>query len=156
MTSLNFSNEPSARPPAMMIRAEVSSGRVFSESRFSTKADRPGLAAALMLSTEAEPPSDAAWKEAVRTVITFLASVACTVWIAFPAYIGRLNVSDDATSTISETCMTSSRAATRGVGRVGRAASAGGGEGGGGGGGGEGAGVGLGGEGESGDVLFVY
>ena len=29
------------------------------------------------------PPAD--WNDAVRTVITFLASVACTVWIALPA-----------------------------------------------------------------------
>jgi len=34
MTSWNFSEEPSARPPEMMILAEVSSGRSFSESLF--------------------------------------------------------------------------------------------------------------------------
>ena len=32
-----------------------------------------------------EPPAPAAWKEAVRTVRTFLASVAWTVWMALPA-----------------------------------------------------------------------
>ena len=46
MTSWNFSDEPSARPPEMMILAEVSSGRSLSDSRFSTKVERPGLAAA--------------------------------------------------------------------------------------------------------------
>ena len=85
MTSWNFSEEPSARPPEMMILAEVSSGRSVSESLFSTKVDRPGLAAAATVSTGAEPPSGAAWKEAVRTVITFLASLDCTVWMALPA-----------------------------------------------------------------------
>ena len=85
MTSSNFSDEPSARPPEMMILAEVSSGRSLSDSLFSMKLDRPGLAAAATLSTAAEPPSGAAWKEAVRTVITFLGSLACTVWMALPA-----------------------------------------------------------------------
>ena len=51
MTSWNFSDEPSARPPEMMILAEVSSGRSFSDSLFSTKVDRPGLAAAATVST---------------------------------------------------------------------------------------------------------
>ena len=46
MTSWNFSAEPSARPPEMMILAEVSSGRSVSDSLFSTKVDRPGFAAA--------------------------------------------------------------------------------------------------------------
>ena len=82
---MNFSEEPSARPPEMMMRAEVSSGRSLSESRFSTKLDRPGSAAAATASTAAEPPSPAAWKEAVRTVTTFLGSVDCTVWMALPA-----------------------------------------------------------------------
>ena len=57
MTSWNFSDEPSARPPEMMMRAEVSSGRSFSDSLFSTKVDRPGLAAASTVSTGAAPPS---------------------------------------------------------------------------------------------------
>ena len=35
--------------------------------------------------TPAEPPSSAAANDAVRTVITFLASCDCTVWIALPA-----------------------------------------------------------------------
>ena len=85
MTSWNFSAEPSARPPEMMIRAEVSSGRSLAAMRFSTKVERPGLAAAGTVSTAAEPPAPATWKVAVRTVITFLASVAWTVWIALPA-----------------------------------------------------------------------
>ena len=40
-----------------MIRAEVSSGRSLPDSRFSTKVERPGLAAALTVSTGAAPPS---------------------------------------------------------------------------------------------------
>ena len=85
MTSWNFSAEPSARPPEMMILADVSSGRSLSDSLFSTKVERPGSAAALTVETAAEPPSGADWKEAVRTVMTFLASVDWTVWIALPA-----------------------------------------------------------------------
>ena len=45
----------------------------------------PGSAAAVAFSTGAEPPSPAAWKVEVRTVMTFLASVDFTVWIALPA-----------------------------------------------------------------------
>ena len=56
------------------------------DSLSSTKVDRPGSAAALdVLDRRAEPPSAAAWKEAVRTVMTFLASVDFTVWMALPA-----------------------------------------------------------------------
>jgi hypothetical protein len=86
MTSSNFSLEPSARPPEMMILAEVSSGRsLFRQAVLDEGRDRPLSAAAVTVSTLAEPPSPAAWKEAVRTVMTFLASVDCTVWIALPA-----------------------------------------------------------------------
>ncbi len=51
----------------------------------------------------------------VRIVSTFLGSLLCTVWMALPAYIGRSNVSGDTTLITSDTCMTSSRAATRGM-----------------------------------------
>ena len=44
-----------------------------------------GFAAAEIVSICALPPSPAAAKDAVRTVITFLASVDCTVWMALPA-----------------------------------------------------------------------
>ena len=42
-------------------------------------------AAAVAFSTGAAPPSPAAWKVEVRTVMTFLASFDFTVWIALPA-----------------------------------------------------------------------
>ncbi|NRP21930.1 hypothetical protein LPJGGPFB_05189 [Ensifer adhaerens] len=69
----------------MMILAEVSSGRSDDDSASATKVDRPGLAAAAIVSTEAAPPSEAEANEAVRTVITRLASLVCTVWMALPA-----------------------------------------------------------------------
>jgi hypothetical protein len=43
------------------------------------------IARPAIVSIEAEPPSDAEAKLAVRTVITFFASVDGTVWIALPA-----------------------------------------------------------------------
>ena len=70
---------------AARIFAELSSGRSPPDSRFSTKVESPGFAAAATVSTGAWPPSGAAWKDAVRTVITRLASVDCTVWMALPA-----------------------------------------------------------------------
>jgi len=85
MTSWNFSEEPSARPPEMMILAEVSSGRSLSDSLFSTNDDRFGSAAAETSSTTAVLPWEANGKEAVRTVTTRIGSVDCTVRIAFPA-----------------------------------------------------------------------
>ena len=54
---MNFSEEPSARPPEMMIFAEVSSGRSEDDSASETWAERPGFAAAATVSTGAEPPS---------------------------------------------------------------------------------------------------
>ena len=69
----------------MMIRAEVSSGRSDWAISSPLKVDMPGSSAAFTVSMAAEPPSAAAGKAAVRTVITFLASVACTVWMALPA-----------------------------------------------------------------------
>ena len=67
------------RPPEMMIFAAVSSGRSLLAIASPLKVARPGSAAAPTVSTAAEPPSPAALKAAVRTVITFLASVAWTV-----------------------------------------------------------------------------
>ena len=86
MTSSNFSAEPSARPPEMMIFAEVSSGRSESDSRSPTKVDSPGSAGTAASSTgAAAPPAPVAWNDAVRMVITFLASDEVTVWMALPA-----------------------------------------------------------------------
>ena len=47
--------------------------------------ERPGSSADAAFSTEALPPSPAAAKVEVRTVMTFLASFDFTVWIALPA-----------------------------------------------------------------------
>ena len=74
-----------ARPPETMILAEVSSGRSLLATSSPTKLERPGSAAAAAFSTEALPPSPAAAKVEVRTVMTFLASFDFTVWIALPA-----------------------------------------------------------------------
>ena len=61
---------------AKVLLAEVSSGRSLFCRLASRNFDRPGSPADPTVSTEAEPPSLAAWKPAVRTVMTFLASVA--------------------------------------------------------------------------------
>ncbi|MGY4297857.1 hypothetical protein ACVWXN_005952 [Bradyrhizobium sp. i1.4.4] len=80
-----FSRLCMARPPETMILAEVSSGRSLFATSSPTKDDRPGSAAAATLSTDALPPSTAAAKVEVRTVMTFLASFDFTVWMALPA-----------------------------------------------------------------------
>ena len=49
------------------------------------KLDRPGSSPLGTVSIGADPPSPVAWKAAMRTVITFLESLACTVWMALPA-----------------------------------------------------------------------
>ena len=85
MYLVKFSRLCMARPPEMMILAEVSSGRSLFDSSSPTKDEMPGSAAAATFSTGAEPPSPAAWKAEVRTVMTFLASFDFTVWIALPA-----------------------------------------------------------------------
>ena len=83
---MNFSAEPSARPPETMIFAAVSSGRSFLAISEPTKLDVPASACASMLSTAALPPSAAAAsKPVVRTVSTFTASADCTVAMALPA-----------------------------------------------------------------------
>ena len=69
----------------MMILAEVSSGRSLSDSRFSTKVERPGLAAATDGFDRRRAAVAAGWKEAVRTVIDLLGVADCTVWMALPA-----------------------------------------------------------------------
>ena len=68
-----------------MIFADVSSGRSLFATSSPTKLERPGSAAAVAFSTGALPPSPAAAKVEVRTVMTFLASLDFTVWIALPA-----------------------------------------------------------------------
>src|SRR5258708_24680567 len=84
-----FSRLCMARPPEMMIRAEVSSGRSDFDSSSPTKPELFGSGPAATLSTGAEPPAPAAWNPAVRIVITFLDSFARTVLIALPADVGR-------------------------------------------------------------------
>jgi len=59
-----FSDEPSERPPEMMILAEVSSGRSEWAISAPLKLDRPGSAAASTSSIGAEPPAPAAWNPA--------------------------------------------------------------------------------------------
>ena len=58
----NFSAEPSARPPEMMILADVNSGRSLFERLFSTKIESDGSAGACTASIGAVPPSGAAWR----------------------------------------------------------------------------------------------
>ena len=63
----------------MMIFAEVSSGRSDFDNSSPTKDDTPGSAAGVAASIGAEPPSGAAAKEAVRTVMTLILSCDFTV-----------------------------------------------------------------------------
>ena len=77
--------DPTPRPPETTIPALVSSGRSDAATLSSTHSDRPGLSAALMVSTGALPPSAAASKVEVRIVTTLAASLDFTVWIALPA-----------------------------------------------------------------------
>ncbi len=77
--------DPTPRPPETTRPAEVSSGRSLSATSSPTHFDRPGSSAAPIASTGALLPSPAASKLAVRMVITFLASLDFTVWIALPA-----------------------------------------------------------------------
>jgi hypothetical protein len=84
-TSLNLSPEPSARPPLTMILAAVSSGRSLLAISLPTYADSPLSATAATVSIAAEPPSPAASKPVVRTVMTLMVSRLCTVAIALPA-----------------------------------------------------------------------
>ncbi len=85
MTSSNFSLEPSARPPDTMILAPESSGRSEWTTASETNFETAGSEAAPTLSTEAEPPSAAAAKAAVRMVSTLILSVERTVSTALPA-----------------------------------------------------------------------
>ena len=69
-----------------MILAAVSSGRSLLAISLPTKLDRPVSAAASTVSTAALPPlAAAASKPVVRTVMTLIASLLCTVAIALPA-----------------------------------------------------------------------
>ena len=74
-----FSRLCIARPPETMIFADVSSGRSLFATSSPTKLERPGSAAAAAFSIPALPPSPAAAKVEVRTVMTFLASFDFTV-----------------------------------------------------------------------------
>ena len=114
MYFLKFSPDCMPRPPEMTILAEVSSGRSDFDSSAFSKVERPAAAGREIFSIGAEPLSPAAGKDVARTVMTFLASPDCTVWMALPAYIGRSKVSGETTLVMSEICITSSRAATRG------------------------------------------
>src|ERR1700735_4018988 len=69
---VKFSRLCIARPPEMMILADVSSGRSDLDNSSPTQPDTPGSAAAAAASIGADPPSPVAWKAAVRTVMTFL------------------------------------------------------------------------------------
>ena len=69
----------------MTILALVSSGRSDLDSSSPTKLERPGSAAAAIFSIVALPPSPAALKAVVRTVMIFLPAGACTVSMALPA-----------------------------------------------------------------------
>ena len=69
-----------------MILADASSGRSDFDSSSPLNVESAGSAAAATASIGAAPaPAPADWNDAVRTVITFLASVICTVWMALPA-----------------------------------------------------------------------
>src|SRR6185437_3064513 len=85
MYLVKFSRLCMARPPEMMILAEVSSGRSDADNSSPTKDDSAGSLAAAAFSIGAEPPCPAAGKVEVRTVMTFLASDDFTVWMALPA-----------------------------------------------------------------------
>ena len=86
MTSANFSALPKARPPETMILAAVNSGRSLLAISLPMNLLLPESAAAATVSTAAEPPvAAAASKPVVRTVMTLMASVDCTVAMALPA-----------------------------------------------------------------------
>src|SRR5215813_4918314 len=74
MYLVKFSRLCIARPPDTMILAEVSSGRSDFDSSSPTNEDTPGSFATATDSIGAGPPAGAAWKVAVRTVITFVLS----------------------------------------------------------------------------------
>jgi hypothetical protein len=83
---LKFSAEPMPRPPETMTLATVSSGRSDFTSSRRTRFDNPASANAASASTAAEPPLAATASNPVaRTVMTFTASLDCTVASAVPA-----------------------------------------------------------------------
>ena len=85
-TDWNCSALPSARPPETTTLAAVRSGRSLLASSWPTKRLLPLAATAGTLSTAALPPvAAAASKAVVRTVMTFTASLLCTVAMALPA-----------------------------------------------------------------------
>ena len=74
------------RPPDTTTRAAVSSGRSDLESSAPRKLDSPDSPAPATASVAAPPPSAAAGPNPVmRTVMTLMASVLCTVAMALPA-----------------------------------------------------------------------
>ena len=85
MYLVKFSRLCMARPPEMMIFAEVEFGTIRLRQFLADERRHAGIGRGRRVSTGAEPPSPAAWKVEVRTVMTFLASVDFTVWIALPA-----------------------------------------------------------------------
>lgn len=86
MTSANFSAPPNARPPLTTILAAVSSGRSLFVTSRPMKLDLPLSATPSKVSTAALPPvAAAASKPVLRTVITLIASLLCTIAIALPA-----------------------------------------------------------------------
>ena len=74
------------RPPEMMTRALVSSGRSDFDNSARTNSLRPAEPVPLTASTAAEPPSASTGGNAVpRTVMTLTLSFDCTVASALPA-----------------------------------------------------------------------
>ena len=70
----------------MMILAEVSSGRSDFDSASPTKFESAGIGGGRdLLDRWPRRLRAAALKAVVRTVMIFLAAVACTVWMALPA-----------------------------------------------------------------------
>ena len=95
--------------------AAVNSGLSLLAISSPTNEDNSDTPSALMESIEADPPLALTGSKAVAlTVITFIASLDLTVAMQLPAYMGRLKVSSDTTSVISEICCTSSKALTLG------------------------------------------
>ena len=93
------------RPPEMTILAAVSSGRSLCAISSFTNEDKSETPSADIDSMEADPPLAFTGSKAVAlTVMTLVESLDLTVAMQLPAYIGRLKVSSDTTSVISEIC----------------------------------------------------
>jgi hypothetical protein len=115
-SSLKFSPFCMPRPPEITTEAAVSSGRSDSAISWLTKLEIPASCAASTAASSALPPSAAtASKAVVRTVITFLASLDCTVAITLPGVDRTLEGIGTLDAMMSLICATSSSAATRGM-----------------------------------------